>query len=77
MPVLTFFSNDRQCDRGAGIFDQLNDAIMGQLDDGLPVHRRDLIADLEFSAALSRASFYDAANFMRNDWGETPGLSIT
>lgn len=68
--VLTFVSNDRECDRDAGIFDQLNNAIVGQFNNGLPVHRRDMISNFQFSTAISWTSFYDSANFMRNNYGK-------
>lgn len=65
--ALTFFGNDRQGDGDAGILDQLHDAVVGQVDDGLPVHRGDEVSDLELPTAVGGASVYDSADFMGND----------
>lgn len=72
---LTFFSNDCQCDSDSGIFDQLNNIIMRQVNNGLPIHRRDVISDFQFSTAISWTPLYDSANFMRNNCGKNPKFS--
>lgn len=64
----TFFSDDCQCDGDPGIFDQLNNAVMAQFNNGLPIHCRDVISDFQLSTAVSWTSFYDTANFMRNNY---------
>ena len=65
--ALTFFGNDRQGDGDTGILDQLHDVVVGQVDDGLPVHGGDEVSDLELPTAVGGAPVYDSADFMRND----------
>lgn len=43
---------------------------MGQLNNGLPIHCRDVISNFQLPTAISWTSFYDSANFMRNNYEE-------
>lgn len=75
--TLTFLGHDRQGDSDTGILDQLHNAVVGQLGDGLPVHRRDVVSDLQLPTAVRRAALYDSADLMRNNYKKkSPGFSV-
>lgn len=44
--ILTVLWNNCECDDAAGILDELNNVIVGELDDGAPIDCRDAISDM-------------------------------
>lgn len=64
---LTVLRHHRQGDDAAGILDELHDVVVGELDDGAPVDRRDAIPHVQQAAAVGGAALDDPADFVRND----------
>ena len=51
-------------DHTAGVLDDLDDVVVGQLYDGASVHRRDAVAHVQQATAVCGAALDDAANLM-------------
>lgn len=64
--TLTFLSNDGQSHHVACIFDQLHDAVVGELHDGLPIHRRDAVSHLQLPALICWAPIYHTPDLVGN-----------
>lgn len=66
--ALTVLGNHSEGDDIACFFDQLDDVVVGELDDGAPVDRWDAISDVQQAAAVGGTALDDSADFVRNDW---------
>ena len=64
----TVLGDHGEGDGVAGLLDELDYVVVGQLHDGAPVDGGDAVAHVQPAAALGGAALDDAANLMRNDW---------